>query len=49
MNGLTNLCPPMNSTMLSSASTLVFLPLVRTYLLYAIKTPQLLKNIEFFY
>ena len=44
-----NLSPPMNSTMLSSASTLVFLPLVRTYLHYAINTAQfILKILNFF-
>ena len=49
--GLTNLCPPMNSAMLSSASTLVFLPLVglRTYLHYAINTAQLIKKILNFF
>ena len=35
----------MNSTILSSASTLVFLPLVRTYLHYAINTAQFIKKI----
>ena len=35
----------MNSTMLSSASTLVFLPLVRTNLHYAINTAQFIKEI----
>ena len=49
MNGLTNLCPPMNSTILSSASTLVFLPLVRTYLHYAINTAQFIEKILNFF
>ena len=35
----------MNSTMLSSASTLVFLPVVRTYLHYAINSAQFIKKI----
>ena len=39
----------MNSTMLSSASTLVFLPLVRTYLLYAINAAQFIQKILNFF
>ena len=39
----------MNSTMLSSAFTLVFLPLVRTYLPYAINTAQCVKKILNFF
>ena len=39
----------MNSTMLSLASTLVFLPVVRTYLHYAINTAQFNKKILNFF
>ena len=39
----------MNSTMLSSASTLVFLPLVRTYLHYAINTARFIEKILNFF
>ena len=39
----------MNSAMLSSASTLVFLPLERTYLRYALNTAQFIfKILNFF-